>query len=184
MDSGLATTFFYFAYGSNMFTPRLTGRTPSAVVLGSASICGYKLTFDKFSIDGSGKCDMEATGNVDDVTWGVLFCINATEITALDKAEGLGHGYRKESIRVCRADHEVSAFAYVATKKNPVLEPYHWYKNLVIAGCREHGLPDAYTAAIERVPSKPDVDKQRLDANEAMLRLATPAVVATPLIIL
>jgi gamma-glutamylcyclotransferase len=170
MDSGLATTFFYFAYGSNMFTPRLTGRTPSAVVLGSASICGYKLTFDKFSIDGSGKCDMEATGNVDDVTWGVLFCIDATEITALDKAEGLGHGYRKETIRVRNADREVSAFAYVATRKESDLEPYHWYKNLVLAGCREHGLPDVYIAAIERVPSKSDGDKQRCDTNEALLK--------------
>jgi gamma-glutamylcyclotransferase len=165
----MAETFFYFAYGSNMLTRRLTGRTPSAVVFGSASICGHKLTFDKISNDGSGKCDMESTGNTDDVTWGVLFCIDAAEITALDKAEGLGHGYRKETIRVCKAGQEVSAFAYVATRKDPDLEPYHWYKNLVLAGCREHGLPDVYIAAIERVPSKSDGDKQRCETNEALI---------------
>ena len=55
----------YFAYGSNMFSRRLkhSTRVPSAEVVGVGSIKGYRLTFDKRSNDGSGKCDAEATTN-------------------------------------------------------------------------------------------------------------------------
>ena len=71
--------FLHFAYGSNMFTRRLTQRTPSAQVQGIGYIERHRLTFDKWSKDGSGKCDIEATQYVSDRAYGVLFSILKAE---------------------------------------------------------------------------------------------------------
>jgi len=76
-------TFLYFAYGSNMLTRRLQNRTLSAKAVGIGYVEGHRLTFDKVSTDGSGKADIEATGNATDRVYGVLFSIDASEESAL-----------------------------------------------------------------------------------------------------
>jgi hypothetical protein len=96
-------TFLYFAYGSNMLTSRLTRRTPSATAVGIAYVEGYRLTFDKVSTDGSGKCDIEATGNAADRVYGILFRIATGEAADLDAHEGLGRGYRKAEVQAIAA---------------------------------------------------------------------------------
>jgi gamma-glutamylcyclotransferase len=50
-----------------------------------------------------------------------------------------------------------------------VVTPYDWYKALVIAGAREHGLPADYIAALAAAPAKPDPDKIRAARNLAAL---------------
>lgn len=47
--------FIYFAYGSNMFIPRLKSRAASARTIGWGYVEGCQLEFDKVSEDGSGK---------------------------------------------------------------------------------------------------------------------------------
>jgi len=118
-------TFLYFAYGSNMLTRRLAVRTPSAVAVGTAYVEGYRLTFDKVSTDGSGKCDIEATGNAADRVWGVLFRIATAEAADLDDAEGLWAGYRKGEVQAVAASTKTTATAYFATEKDPTRLPYH-----------------------------------------------------------
>jgi gamma-glutamylcyclotransferase len=150
----LHETFLYFAYGSNMLTRRLSARTPSAVAVGNAYVEGYRLSFDKASMDGSGKCDIEATGNAADRVWGVLFRIATSEAPDLDDAEGLGRGYRKGEVEAVAASTKTPAIAYFATDKDPSLLPYHWYKAFVVAGATEHALPTDYIAALQNVPSQ------------------------------
>ena len=90
--------FKYFAYGSNMWTPRLRERVPSAEPMGIASVAGYRLRFHKRSIDGSAKCNAFYTGNNANVVWGVVFDILQAEKANLDRAEGLSpKGYRDSS---------------------------------------------------------------------------------------
>src|SRR5436309_10854406 len=93
-DVLMAGMFLYFAYGSNMLTRRLTARTPSAAAVGTGFVEGYRLSFDKVSSDGSGKCDIEPTSNPADRVYGVVFTIADAEAGALDDAEGLDRGYR------------------------------------------------------------------------------------------
>jgi len=157
----LRETFLYFAYGSNMLTRRLTARTPSAVSVGNAYVEGYRLTFDKVSTDGSGKCDIEATGNSADLVWGVLFRIVTAEAADLDDAEGLGRGYRKGEVEAVAASTKTLATAYFGTKKDPSRLPYHWYKAFVVAGAIEHALPPDYIAALRNVPSQEDPKASR-----------------------
>lgn len=50
------------------------------------------------------------------------------------------------------------------------LNPYHWHKRLVLAGAAYHGLPASYIASIEAVASIQDLDKERNEQNETILR--------------
>jgi len=56
-----------------MLIRRLKARTPSATAQRAAFVDGHRLTFDKKSTDGSGKCDIEVTGDSADRVYGVLF---------------------------------------------------------------------------------------------------------------
>jgi gamma-glutamylcyclotransferase len=168
----MADKILYFAYGSNMLSRRLCAadRTPSAVAVDTGFVKARRLTFDKVSCDGSGKCDIEATDNLDDRAYGVLYEIDKSEKPELDKIEGLGKGYDEEpSIDVFTASGNRQALAYVATKKEPALRPYHWYKAIVIAGAVEHQLPESYIEWIRTVDSKPDRNISRRSENEKLL---------------
>ncbi|HEV8308569.1 MAG TPA: gamma-glutamylcyclotransferase family protein [Methylomirabilota bacterium] len=161
--------FLYFAYGSNMLSRRLLSRTPSAIAVGVGYTTGRRLTFDKVSSDGSGKCDIEPTANPTDRVYGALFEIVSAEKPALDDAEGLGKGYREARVTVFTSGANREALAYVATAKEPALRPYHWYKALVVAGATEHALPRPYVEWLRTVESKQDPKAKRRAENEALL---------------
>lgn len=167
----IPTTFKYFAYGSNMLTRRLTAksRAPSAKVVGTGYIEGRRLTFDKLSRDGSGKCDAEATGNATDRVYGVIFDIAVSDKAALGKAEGLNKGYAEETVKVITSSGVIELMTYIATKKERTLRPYHWYKALTLAGAVEHGLPKDYVEWVRTVASIEDHDAKRRAENEALL---------------
>lgn len=164
-------TFLYFAYGSNMLSRRLRAsqRTPSAVALGTGFVANRRLTFDKVSSDGSGKCDVEDSGNPDDRVYGVLYEINESEKPNLDREEGIGKGYKEVRVNVVTASGTREAVTYVATAKESALRPYHWYKALVIAGALEHSLPEAYVEWLRTCDSKPDSNVERRVENESLL---------------
>ena len=157
--------FTTFAYGSNMLTARLRARVPSATAIGVGYIAGHALKWHKKSRDGSGKCDIERTGQNGDVVWGVLFKIATAEKPALDEAEGFGAGYEEQSVEIVVGDSTLPALAYVATSKDSSLRPYHWYKAFVVAGAKEHGLPVAYVDSLEATASIADPDSKRNAKN-------------------
>jgi hypothetical protein len=55
---------------------------------------------------------------------------------------------------------------YYATDKDASLRPYHWYKALVIAGAREHGLPVSYRSRLELVVTVSDLKPARADTHK------------------
>jgi len=171
LSSGTNNTFVYFAYGSNMLERRLKAadRAPSARFTGTGFVTGRRLTFDKVGIDGSGKCDIEATGNAADRVYGVLFEISNEEKAALDRVEGLGKGYDEAAVRVLAMDGAYDAVTYVALMKAADLKPYDWYRAFVVAGAVEHGLPDDYVDRLRAIASWTDPDEKRRMAQEAIL---------------
>ena len=163
------TVLNYFAYGSNMSLQRLLQRTPSARALGCYSLPGHQLRFHKTGRDGSGKCDAFHTGASDDVVLGVLYRLARHEKPALDRAEGLGYGYREKSVTVySRLGQAAHCFCYFATRTDHTLAPYSWYKEHVLIGAREAALPLEYIAGIERVPAVADPDARRASEQRAI----------------
>ncbi len=152
-----------------MLTARLRERVPSAAAVGTGRLPGHVLKWHKRSRDGSGKCDIESTARNEDIVWGVLFELDSAEKPALDRAEGRNNGYVERQLDILTDRGTVRAVAYIATTKDPVLRPYHWYKGFVVAGAREHGLPPEYIQSIESTPSIPDPDAARAAHNERLL---------------
>lgn len=155
-------TLLYFAYGSNMYSPRLRARAPSAGFVDVARLSGCYLSFRKRGRDGSAKCDLEPLGS--ETAWGVVYRIDAGEVEALDAAEG--EGYRREPVVVATPTRFLHAFTYRA-RPGWYTEsvPFDWYRDLVAAGAREHGLPEPYAAAIASWPAEPDPDPERAERN-------------------
>ena len=171
MTAGTRTTFRTFAYGSNMLSARLRRRCPSARPLGVAQLRGHELRWHKRSTDGSGKCDVVPV-NVNHSVFGVAYEIDASESTALDQAEGLGHGYDRKDATVILNGDVITLSVYFATNTDPALKPYSWYKALVVAGAKEHGLPSTYIASLEVVEASQDPDRMRHDRNMRIVSTA------------
>ncbi len=147
-------TYRYFAYGSNMATERLRGRAPSARPLGRGRLLDHRLRWHKLGKDGSGKCDVAFTGaGSAHAVWGVVFEIDVAEKPLLDAAEGLGIGYAEQRVSIIVAGGECSALTYQAMpdKLDKALRPRPWYKDYVLHGAREHGLPADYILELAKV---------------------------------
>lgn len=163
------STFFNFAYGSNMSSTRLRARVPSARVIGRGALHRHQLVWHKVSIDGSGKCDAVASDASDATVHGVVYAISRSEKAALDRAEGLGKGYDEQEVVVDVNGTPFVATMYYATRKDAALKPYSWYKAHVLAGACEHELPPAYIAALEAVEAQQDPDASRHKIQMALV---------------
>lgn len=171
MTADARTSLRTFAYGSNMLSARLRERCPSVRPLGVAHLTGHELRWHKRSMDGSGKCDVVPVNDYRAV-FGVVFEIDASEKAALDQAEGLGHGYEQKDATVILNGDAVAVSIYFATRTDSALMPYTWYKALVVAGAKEHGLPTPYIASLEAVEASEDPDRTRHDRNMRIVSVA------------
>ena len=153
---------YYFAYGSNLSSPRLTNRVPSAVILATGQLRRHRLRFHKIGRDGSAKCNALYTGLSGDRVLGAVFRINPADRRLLDQAEGLALGYEsKEVLIVTPGGERIEAFTYYATRIDPGNRPFHWYKEHVLRGLREHGFSGDYLRAVEEIASVEDLDDRR-----------------------
>jgi len=144
----------YFSYGSNMSSKRLKDRVPSACYVTIATLFKHELRFHKKSIDGSSKCDAYETGMDDHQIIGVIFEVSESEKPELDKKEGLHNGYEEKLVNlVTQSGEHVEAITYYATNFDKTKKPYDWYKQHVINGAEEFGLPEEYIEKIQNAES-------------------------------
>lgn len=154
-----------------MSSGRLVDRVPSAEHVGVARLESHRLVFHKKGKDGSAKCDAQHTGNPEDFIFGVVYSLPETEKVLLDQKEGLGHGYDEKQVLVQATQGEwLEAVTYFALKVDPDLKPFHWYKQHVLIGARENGLPADYIQWIDSVSSIEDNHPDRYDSEMAIYR--------------
>lgn len=161
-------TFFYFAYGSNMLPARLSGRCPSAKVVGLGVARAWSLEFSKASRDGSGKATLVAAPN--SAVPGAIFEIDLGERQHLDLHEGVGFGYRRDDAFAVEGSPALTS-TYLGTALDEALRPYDWYLATIIAGAEHHGLDAGHIAALRRVHFLEDTElerRTRVAAIEAM----------------
>jgi hypothetical protein len=160
-------SLLYFAYGSNMSTRRLHERVATAIPLGAAHVEGWEMRFGKRSVDGSGKCTLMKSPGA--VAHGVLFEIPVAERGQLDETEG--PGYRTTEVLAQLNGSTLSSFSYVVNAGwfDAALRPYGWYLDLVVAGAREHGLPERYVSRLSRVAAHDDPDEARTAHHRRLL---------------
>jgi len=105
---------------------------------------------------------MYLTGREQDRVIGVVFAIDESDKPELDRKEGLGAGYEEKIVELTtQSGGEIRAFAYYATHIDPALRPYGWYKQHVLKGAEEFGLPESYIEGICEVEELPDPDRGR-----------------------
>jgi hypothetical protein len=155
-----APTFYVFAYGSNLSTARLAERVGRIEVVGAGSLHEHELRFHKQSKDGSTKADAFFTGSPAHRVLGAVYSLHLESKRKLDEFEGLGAG------------GSVAATVYRARpdRIDTAGRPYDWYREHVLVGAREHGLPAQYVETIESVPVVRDPDEARRDREFAVSR--------------
>lgn len=159
----------YLAYGSNMWPRRIELRLGTCEVIAVVRLDGYALRFHKRGGDGSGKCDAFHTGNAADCLYGVAYALSQAQREKLDEFEGPGYASRDVSVQMPTG--MITAYAYVARAEHvdATLQPFDWYKSIVVAGARRHALPAEYIARIAAVSASPDADGDRDALHRAML---------------
>jgi hypothetical protein len=162
----------YFAYGSNLHPVRLTERVPSAKFVAAVELTHHDLAFHKKSHDGSGKCNLLHTGAESDMVHGAIYQLDPEHKAILDRHEGKGSGYVDKPLNVRHQGRDFSCFTYLAQPTHIVdhLQPYHWYKKLVLLGARYLQFPHSYIAAIESVKSIDDPDESRTKEHDDLIR--------------
>ncbi len=156
-------TIHYFAYGSNLATPRLLQRIPDARLHKVATLSGHRLCFHKNDSGQSGKCDIQSTEDHNDIVYGIVYHISQNEKETLDYYEGHGFGYLSKTIKITTLDGDrIEALTYYAIDIDIIQQPYHWYKEHVIRGAREHDFPAHYIEWIESQESIDDADVERV----------------------
>jgi len=161
----------YFAYGSNLWQPRISCRVGAVRAVGVAQLDGHALAWHKRSKDGSGKCDI--VEDASSVVLGVIYELSDQKMTLLDEAEGVDNGYRRITVAVRVHGASMSATTYRADRGHvdPGAVPYDWYKEVVVAGARAHGLPEDYVARITATVSIADPKPLRAAKERAQLEL-------------
>ena len=159
----------YLAYGSNMWPRRIELRLGRCEVVGVASLNGYALRFHKRGGDGSGKCDAFHTASPADSLYGVVYSFTQAQRELLDGFEGPGYASRDVPVRT--RSGMLTAYVYVAKVGHVAtgLQPFSWYKSIVEAGARAHGLPAHYIESIATVCASRDPDADRDSHHLAML---------------
>lgn len=165
----------YFAYGSNLSTLRLLQRVPSARLFSTGQLHRHKLVFHKIGRDGSAKCNAFFTGRQNDFLLGALYSIHPDHKSLLDAAEGLGNGYETKLVTIqTHTDTVVNAFTYYATRISGDIKPFHWYKEHVLAGAREHSFPRQYVDQLSSVESIRDNNATRTSKELSMYTAKVP----------
>lgn len=160
------STLFYLAYGSNLHPRWLQSRVPSAEIVQKTSLDGWSLRFNKHShTDGSAKCNILETGNTSDCVHGVVYRLKTIEKAALDKAEG---GYDCVNIHLPEFG-EIMVYLAKSAIINNELQPYSWYRDIVIAGAILHGLPAKYVSQLKEITAIPDPDASRERKHRAIV---------------
>jgi gamma-glutamylcyclotransferase (GGCT)/AIG2-like uncharacterized protein YtfP len=138
----------YFAYGSNLSSPRMRERVPSARSRGVARLDGLRLALDKPGRDGTAKANLrpEPGGSV----WGVVWALDPGHWPALDACE---RGYRRVEVAVSLAGASTAVATYVSELRTDVPVPSRAYKRFLVDGAREHGLPAHWVALLEALPA-------------------------------
>lgn len=115
----------YIAYGSNLNVDQMTFRCPSAKILGTSCLKGWRLLF-RCSRTGA-YATIEQTLNLKDRVPVALFAISEEDEKTLDRYEGCPKWYRKKYFHISNRPWEESAFAYVLDAGRPLGLPSEAY---------------------------------------------------------
>lgn len=142
---------WYFAYGSNMSRTQMAGRTgpirDGAEAPRVALLRGYRFAFSVRSTDH--RIYANVMESSEDAVHGILYRCGEPGMKTLDRYEA---GYERRQVTVLDETGRVyEATVYVGLPQCTVEPgiPTPRYRDIVLTGAREFGLPTAYVKRIE-----------------------------------
>ena len=120
----------YLAYGSNLHLGQMQQRCPTAEVLGTSTLHGYRLVFN-----GVATIEPDPDRSVPVLLWDIK---PADEIP-LDRYEGYPRLYRRETVKVELDGKTVDAMVYIMNPKG-IAPPSTYYYNVIRKGYEMNGL--------------------------------------------
>ena len=161
----------YFAYGSNLWPPRLEQRIGACVQIGGGVVTGYRLRFWKIGGDGSGKGDIVKADPFNDKVYGAVYQLTKSQQAALHQFEG--RQYEVKELTVTTDNERLLAYTYLARSdaiQNGIV-PFDWYKAFVVRGAGYFCLPSYYQKFLQNITAKTDPDNERNALNWAIATL-------------
>ena len=105
--------------------------------------------------------------------YGVLYEVAEADGERLDRVEGVHTGgYLRRAVQLRLSDGRTTEeMTYVAGDEyvDATRLPFDWYRDLVVAGAIEHGLPAGYVEELEQVPAASDPDVARATRARRLL---------------
>ena len=120
----------YVAYGSNLNLPQMANRCPTAKVVGTSELNGYKLIF-RGDHGGAVATVEPSKGNSVPV---LIWEITKDDEKALDRYEGFPFLYRKENVKVRLKGKNIKAMAYIMNEGRPLGQPSMYYYSVIHDG--------------------------------------------------
>lgn len=190
--------FLYFAYGSNLLARRLLILNPTAKRFGVGQLRDYRLDFSTPPSKRWGGAPATVVPDPGEDVWGAIWSLDVKDRDNLDEQEGVGTGWYRVfnatvltpaggSVR-CRCYMMGVVPAKVSEAERPAeRQPSLVYKQVVLAGAAESGLPADYIARLRAVRDNgsPGVDPpvtleslQQQQLQEAQSTVAAPTAPA------
>ena len=120
----------YLAYGSNLHIEQMQRRCPTAEVLGTSTLLGYRLVFN-----GVATIEPAPDRSVPVLLWD----IKPADEPPLDRYEGFPHLYRRETVQVELNGKTVDAMVYIMNSEG-IAPPSPYYYDVIRQGYEMNGL--------------------------------------------
>jgi hypothetical protein len=130
---------YYFAYGSNMLLTRLRTRVTYVHDNLSGQLRNYRFRYNKQAQDGSSKANVVAAP--DQVVHGVCFEIDDEDFKKLVEIE---RGYIPVEVPIYTTSRGLIISKTFRSEKLSNAMPKSDYVTTVVAGAREHDIPEEY----------------------------------------
>lgn len=159
--------FYYFAYGSNLLRERIAINSPTAVLLTTAKLEGYRLIFGGHDSSrwGGHVANIARVSPIADATssssssppshvWGTVWKIHKDNLAALDEQESVGSGLYEPISVETEPTHKslgdkICCRTYQLVDPGSPALPSRLYKSVITAGARQNNLPRDYISFLE-----------------------------------
>jgi len=129
-------TRLYLAYGSNLNRSQMADRCPTAKVLGTSAMKGWRLLFKGAHAGAVATVELFKGGSVPVLVWE----ITPADEAALDRYEGWPFLYRKEEVSVELDGKSVQAMVYILNNGRLLGQPSCYYYSTILEGYKDAGF--------------------------------------------
>ncbi len=151
LSSGLSKVW-YFAYGSNLNVDQLKSRIGQWQLSRRALVRSYRLIFNVYSKKRNGyTANLQPSTNFEDTVSGVVYRIDQTQLSELEKFEGLPATDVSVELEDGNEISHAKVFLWKISEKEH--EPPKDYRRLIEAGLQQHGFSEA---AVKKIFSRFD----------------------------